>query len=1072
MASKFTTSVNIIRDADRELNYIPTPNATKVVHQICNDYKKGVHSFNIIGSYGTGKSSFLWAFEQSLKGIKRHFAINLIPNPNVDFINIVGDHKSIKEVFADHFNVKNNRHLTENIFSEIFNRYYDLGKKSPLLILMIDEFGKFLEFASQNEPEKELYFIQQLAEFANNPDYNILLFTTVHQNFDAYALSLNAAQRQEWTKVKGRFKEITFNEPVEQLLFLASEHLNVRQTAKSASKEIAKLVELFLKSKLFNSNPDYITNIAEKLYPLDIFSANVITTSLQKYGQNERSLFSFLESTDNTGLIYHTQESQSFYTIANIYDYLVFNFYSFINSRYNPDFSAWKGIKSALEDVERSFSNEINAYSKIVKTIGLLNIFASSGSILDKAFLVSYGKLSLGIKNIEELVETLEKKKIILFRNYNKRYILFEGTDLDIQSALIEAGSKVSNVTDVTTLLNKYYQLPPIIAKEETYKKGTPRLFEYKISEYPIHEVPSGEIDGFINLVFNEKMALAEVLEQSKKEKEAVLYGYYKNSKVIKDLLFEIEKTRKVIEENEEDKVAVRELNNIIVHLQNLLTHKILNNFYSAKKEVAWVFKGEEYIVTSKREFNRLLSIICNRVYSRAPKFNNELVNKHKISGSIHTAKKNYFKALVNSWDKPDLDFPKDKYPPEKTIYLSLLTNNGIQLFTDEVHGIAVNTGNSFHHLWNASLEFLESAKTSRRKVSELYDILSKRPYKLKQGLIDFWVPSFLFINRDDFALFNDKGYLPLITEEVLELLTKDPELYEVKTFSIEGVKLDIFNSYRLFLNQNSKEKLSNQTFIETIKPFITFYRGLPEYSRNTRRVSKEAISIRDVITTSRDPEQIFFEDFPLALGFTIDKIQSSKSELQKYIKKLQEAIKSLRSCFDELVNRVELFIQSDIAGANLSFEEYKEALQNRYKNLRRHLLLPEQKIFVQRLDSRLDDRKAWLNSLVQAVTGFTLEKMKDEDEILIYDKMKAMVLELDSLTNISQSDFSEEFEDVVSVEINSFSGGLNKKLVRLPKSKKVEIAAIENTMRKTLSSDNAMNIAALSNLLNELLSK
>jgi hypothetical protein len=97
---------------------------------------------------------------------------------------------------------------------------------------------------------------------------------------------------------------------------------------------------------------------------------------------------------------------------------------------------------------------------------------------------------------------------------------------------------------------------------------------------------------------------------------------------------------------------------------------------------------------------------------------------------------------------------------------------------------------------------------------------------------------------------------------------------------------------------------------------------------------------------------------------------------------------------------------------------------------------------------------------------------MKDEDEVLIYDRMKAMILELDSLTNISQSEFSEDFEDVVSVEINSFSGGLNKKLVRLPKTKRQEIFAIENTMRETLSSDNAINIAALSNLLNELLSK
>ena len=1073
MANKFTTSVNIIRDSQRELNYIPTPNSTRVVNQICNDFKKGTRSFNIVGSYGTGKSSFLWAFQQSLSGIKKHFAINLLPNPKVDFINIIGEYKSIKEIFAEHFNIKNNKNLVENIFSEIFNRYHDLGKGNTILFLVIDEFGKFLEYASQNDPEKELYFIQQLAEFVNNPEYNILFFTTVHQSFDAYAMSLNSSQRHEWVKVRGRFKEITFNEPVEQLLFLASEHLKIRASAKTANREITRSVDIFLRSKAFDTNPDYVNEIAEKLFPLDILSANIITTSLQKYGQNERSLFSFLESTDNTGIIFHTQDNSNFYSISNVYDYLIFNFYSFINSRYNPDFAAWKAIKSALEESERAFDTEINCYSKIIKTIGLLNILSASGAILDKTFLVNYSKLCLGIANAESLIENLEKKKIILYRNYSKRFVLFEGTDLDIQTALLEAGNKVSDVTDITTLLNKYYQLPPIIAKEETYRKGTPRLFEYRISENPLHEVPENEIDGFINLVFNEKLSLTEIIEQSKSEKEAILYGFYKNSKTIKELLFEIEKTRKVIEENEGDKVAVRELNNIITHQQNLLTHKILNNFYNTKKEVVWVFKGEEYVVESKRDFNKLLSFICGRVYSKAPVFNNELVNKHKISASIHTAKKSYFKALVSSWDKPDLDFPKDKYPPEKTIYLSLLKSNGIELYSDELTIISrVNQNNHFHHLWNASLGFLENAKISRRKVSELNDMLSQRPFKLKQGLIDFWVPSFLFINRDDFALFNENGYVPYMNEEVLELMTKYPDQYEIKTFAIEGVKLDIFNSYRLFLNQNSKEKLSNNTFIETIKPFLTFYKGLPEYSKTTRRLTKEALSIRDAISNSKDPEQTFFEDFPTSLGFTVERIQTSKTDLQKYINKLQEAIRDLRTCYDELINRIELFIQTDIVGEDVPFDEYKEMLQLRFKKLRRHLLLPAQKTFVQRLDSQLDDKKAWLNSLVQALTGNTLEKMKDDDEIVVYDKFKAMILELDSLTAISQSDFLEEKEDVVSLEINSFFEGVSKKLIRLPKNKQKEIKMIENTLRNQLSLDTTLNIAALTNLLKELLKK
>ena len=100
MGNKFTTSVNIIRDAERELNYIPTPNGVKIVNQICNDFKTGIRSFNIIGSYGTGKSSFLWAFQQSVSARKKYFGINLLPNPTVEFINIIGEFRSIKEALG------------------------------------------------------------------------------------------------------------------------------------------------------------------------------------------------------------------------------------------------------------------------------------------------------------------------------------------------------------------------------------------------------------------------------------------------------------------------------------------------------------------------------------------------------------------------------------------------------------------------------------------------------------------------------------------------------------------------------------------------------------------------------------------------------------------------------------------------------------------------------------------------------------------------------------------------------------------------------------------------------------
>ncbi|HQZ78488.1 MAG TPA: hypothetical protein PK190_11020, partial [Bacteroidia bacterium] len=940
MANNFTTSANILRDTERDFNYIPTPNAKQVVSQVVNDFKKGIRSFNIIGTYGTGKSSFLVALEQSIRGTKRYFDPNFIAHPKVDFVKIVGSYTSIVEQFADIFEVSINKNKHENILSEIFNRYHSLGKNNGVLFLFLDEFGKFLEYASKHNPENELYFIQQLAEFCNNPKYNIVLITTVHQSFESYAYSLTSTQKQEWTKVKGRFREITFNEPVEQLLYLAAEHVAENFESKPSKTAVEKCLKLATTTKAFNFNKDFLNEIATKLFPLDVLSANILTLSLQRYGQNERSLFSFLESTDHTGLSKFNKRENPFYNLSCVYDYLNFNFYSFLTSKYNPDFSAWSSIRSSLEEVERAFDSSINDYAKAIKAIGLLNIFSASGAILDENFLSNYLETACGVGNASSIIDNLEKKRIIRFRSHSKRYILFEGTDLDIQTALIEAGNKISEVSDVTTLLNKYFQFTPVLAKLYSYEKGTPRFFEFVISEHPITRVPDGEIDGFVNLVFNSKMKVAEVEEASRTQKEAIVYCFFKNSTEIKSLLFEIEKIQKVIEENKEDKVAKRELENIVESQIRLLNHYITDSIYTGSKEVKWFFKGDEKKIADKKDFNKLLSQVCSSVYDATPVFKNELVNKHRISASIHTAKRNYFKALANNWDKENLGFEEAKFPPEKTIYLSLLKENGISPIRENSFKVpTIDKHSSFNKLWKASEKFIENAKLEQKNISDFVSLLSKRPLKLKQGLIDFWIPTFLFIRRDDFAIFNADGYIPTLSDENLELIAKNPENYSIKTFDIEGVKLDIFNSYRTFLNQSTELKFDNNSFIETIKPFIVFYKQLPEYSKQTKRLSNAALKIRTAIATSKDPEETFFEAFPNALEISLGTLQKDKSKLQSYTTSLQNAVKELRTSYDGLIKRFEEFICNEFVGKKVDFEEYKEHLQQRFAKLKKHLL-------------------------------------------------------------------------------------------------------------------------------------
>lgn len=1070
MANNFTTSVNIIRDTDREFQYIPTPNAKQVVSQIVNDFKKGIRSFNVVGTYGTGKSSFLWAFEQSVKGIKRYYEPNFLPEVKVDFVKLVGSYSSIIEQFEQAFDVESNKNQQESILSEIFNKYHSLGNGNKILFILIDEFGKFLEYASKHNPEKELYFIQQLAEFCNNPKHNIVLITTVHQNIESYAYGLSKNQQQEWTKVKGRFREITFNEPVEQLLFLASEYVSENFENKTSKAVIEECLKLTIETKAFNFNSDFLSEIASKLYPLDILAANVLTLALQKYGQNERSLFSFLESSDHTGLAKFNKLENPFYNLSNVYDYLNFNFYSFLTSRYNPDFSAWSSIRSSIEEVERVFETDIHDYIKTVKTIGLLNTFSASGAVLDLSFLISYLQLACGVENAKKIIKDLETKSIIRYRNYSNQFVLFEGTDLDIEFALNEAGNKISEVVDVTSLLKKHIEFNPVFAKQYSYTYGTPRYLEYVISDTPINEVPEGEIDGFVNLVFNDKINEGFVKKKSESQEEAIIYCYFKNSTEIKNLLFEIEKSERVLKENEDDRVAKRELEIILQSQITLLKNQITKKGLFTEN-VTWFFKGKKKTIKNETDFKKLISQVCSEVYDATPIFKNELVNKHKISPSIYTAKNRYFSALTNDWDKENLGFEDSKFPPEKTIYLSLLKENGISpIRENSTDVISIKKDSSFKKLWNASEDFLESAKSEQLKVSELYDLLSKRPFKLKQGLIDFWVPTFLFLKRDDFAIFNEDSYIPQLSEENLALIAKLPEKYSIKTFDIEGVKLDIFNSYRTFLNISTDKKFNNESFIETIKPFIVFYKQLPEYSKNTKRISPTAIKIREAITKSKDPEETFFDAFPNALGVSLTTLQQDKSKLQSYTTNLQDAVRELRTAYDGLIKRFEDFLCDEFVGHTCSFDEYKTHFQKRFSKLKKHMLLSNQRTFVQRIDSALDDRKAWLNSIVQSVVGKTLEDFSDKDEIMLYEKFKAMILDLDSLTKISRTEIDDNKEEVIGVKIDSFFSKIDPKVVRVPKNKSKEIETLKNNLKNNLGKDNTSNIAAVLNLLKELL--
>ena len=266
-------SANIENGFAAGTQYIVTPNARKSIAEIVSGFKVGIHSYTIIGSYGTGKSSFLLALESDLKFEgKKPLLFNpatLSAAKRYNILNVVGDYEDLSVLLKRALGVEGSR---ISVVDELKHYYNECQKHGEFLVLVIDEFGKILEHAAKNNPEKELYLMQKIAEFANDTDRQILLLTTLHQNFGAYAKGLSKEQVNEWTKVKGRFKEITFVEPIEQILQLATKYYGTKTTGEFLNTGI--LHDLAIETRYVS--PDITMETAHQISPLDSFSAFVV----------------------------------------------------------------------------------------------------------------------------------------------------------------------------------------------------------------------------------------------------------------------------------------------------------------------------------------------------------------------------------------------------------------------------------------------------------------------------------------------------------------------------------------------------------------------------------------------------------------------------------------------------------------------------------------------------------------------------------------------------------------------------------------------------------------------------
>lgn len=1020
----YNISTNIVRDENKELNYVVTPNAEKIFDRIFSNNAKTANSFMLIGNYGTGKSTFLWALEKTVN--QQHIFFNNVDfkDNSFSFIKLIGDNKSFKISLAKTLKMSLDS-SSEDLLAELENIYQRSIKKGKGLVLIVDEFGKFIEYINKHQNYEDLYLLQLIAEWINDADKKSYFIISLHQSFSAYAANISIEHKQEWEKIKGRFVELPFNEPIEQLLFFASKQLNDFELPNSLINSFNLLNKLIKQANLVPFSNNSEQNLVKSLYPLDWLSANVLVNALQRYGQNERSLFTFLN--DDSKYSIHKSASY-FYTVSNVFDYIVNSLASEINGITNPHRAQWQSAFRALERAELFFEENYNLVEEIIKTICLVNVFSKAGGLFDEEFIKKYFKRTRNIEIHEEL-EALFKSGIIRFYKHSNKINFLEGTDIDIEQELAAVTKEINHDFSVAEEIHSLVNFPIVLAKKHSFEKGTPRFFEFKILGN-LKEVTqaTGSLDGYVNLIFDKNIKTSEIKSTSINS-GSNLFVLYKNSSEINKQILTIKKFELLIGMHTEDRNAVKLLDEELLFHKQQLEIMVLDNLYNASNEHFWCYNGIELSIKSKNALNEKLSKICNEIFYKTPVFINELVNKEFLSPQINTARKYLIRRVLENSAQEDLDFETTKFPPEKAIYISLLKQTEVHKKEgnfDYYSLSAPSESSKFNNLWNDCSEFISSAQSAKKNLNDLYEMLSKPPYKLKKGFIDFWIPIFLIAKKEDYALFHvNSGFIPYISDEITDLIYKVPSNFYIKSYDVSGLKINLLESYKKLVHLENNALGTKSTFLSIYGNFLLFYRGLNEYTLQTKSLKEKTRNLREAIKNAKDPEDALFNQFPAALDFPNITLKDDSKLLSLYIDHINTSVDEIRNAYSVLIDNIEKILIKAFYCQHKEFELYKNEIQNKLIGIDSNLLGSNQAIFYKRIQSPLSDRSSWLKSLADVALGKSIDKMVDEEMGSLTGNLEDLALALIKSVEIHQFNKSSENQKMYSFKLFTPTGAI-----------------------------------------------
>ena len=514
----FLRSINIrydAADAGRIAHFRPTTKCVALLRALLGDEQD--RAFLIVAPYGTGKSltatyllhlvenrpdtsSVLLDISKKLTAVSPElgrFAVNRRRRQDRKGI-VIALHgrceslpQSIKQALLESMaRLKLGRAATSirdmpadtiedatSILNEMKSRCQSAG--CDRMAIVWDEFGRHLESLVSEGRGDALGEVQLLAEFvARSRDIPITLGLLLHQGLLHYAGNLPQSVRADWKKIEGRFRSIQYIDDSKEIYRLIAEVVADRAAAQVVSRN--KVTEVARKLRdlgLFMDFPqEELGDLLQAAQPIDPVALYLLPRVSARVAQNERTLFSFLYSTNLNIRV----------DIAALYDYFAVAMRS--DTAVGGTHRQWLETESAITKVPDD-SDAVKA----LKTACLLGLGTGGERSRTGLELLQFGLEGFGDKAAwEQTISKLIERKLLLHRRHNDEVSVWHGTDLDLRGRLEDERRRLDGDFSLVAFLRKEAKTP---AWKPVEYNDTFGMRRYVTGEYQT----VGQLNSYLN---------------------------------------------------------------------------------------------------------------------------------------------------------------------------------------------------------------------------------------------------------------------------------------------------------------------------------------------------------------------------------------------------------------------------------------------------------------------------------------------------------------------------------------------------------------------------------------------